>query len=133
MRLLALPFLCALFASVVAAEAPDSKADSDASEKADVPDPTIFNGIEVPALPAIAGEKFNSTVKEGYWFVKHHSSVIPLHKQLDKTIAIAINPVVDLTALIAQPLRLPGKHSTSFTSPRNLCLLAPPKIAHRPL
>jgi protein disulfide-isomerase len=24
-------------------------------------------------LPEIDGEKFNATIKEGYWFVKNHS------------------------------------------------------------
>ncbi|RDL33617.1 uncharacterized protein BP5553_07985 [Venustampulla echinocandica] len=79
MRLLALPILCALFASVVTAESSEPKPNSDISEKGstDVPEPTIFNGIEVPPLPEIAGGAFDSTVKDGYWFVKHHSPYCP--------------------------------------------------------
>ena len=84
MRLLPVSLLCALFSSVVIAESsekvvgfpdlpgeiPQSKEEIPAE---DVPQPTIFNGVEVPPLPDIDGEKFNSTVKGGYWFVKHHS------------------------------------------------------------
>jgi len=39
----------------------------------DSPKATLFNGIEVPPLPEIDGEKFNSTIKDGFWFVKHYS------------------------------------------------------------
>ncbi len=76
MRLLPVSLLYALFASVTIAglaeegyqQGPDSS-----GELSDDAPPTIFNGISVPALPDIEGEKFNTTVKDGYWFVKHHS------------------------------------------------------------
>lgn len=51
-------------------EVPGELSTEDATE---VQAPTIFNGISVPPLPDIDGEKFNTTVKDGYWFVKHHS------------------------------------------------------------
>ena len=35
--------------------------------------PTIFNGVEVPPLLEMDGEKFSTSAKDGYWFVKHHS------------------------------------------------------------
>lgn len=42
-------------------------------ETPDLPDPTVFNGIQVPPIIDLEGEKFDFTVKDGYWFVKHHS------------------------------------------------------------
>ncbi|OWP03542.1 hypothetical protein B2J93_7560 [Marssonina coronariae] len=81
MRLL--PVLCTLFASSAIAESSDSNlegrdasvADADDAEKG--PDPTMFNGVEVPPLLDIDGEKFNATIEEGWWFVKHHSPYCP--------------------------------------------------------
>jgi protein disulfide-isomerase len=79
MRLLPISLLCALFASVTIAESSEHSLGSIqvpgelAEEEVDIPEPTIFNGVEVPHLPDIDGEKFNATVDEGYWFVKHHS------------------------------------------------------------
>lgn len=82
MRLLPISILYTLFASVVIAESSEptlrtSEVSGESSveglEEADVAEPTVFNGIQVPALPVINGEKFNATVKDGYWFIKHHS------------------------------------------------------------
>ena len=80
MRLLPISLLCTLFASVAIADSSENSLGStqipgeisDESET-DLPEPTFFNGIEVPPLPDIDGEKFNTTVRDGYWFVKHHS------------------------------------------------------------
>ena len=83
MRFLTLSLLSALFSSVVIAETPATapsvpgelpgSQDEAVVSKDPAETPTIFNGVEVPPLPEIDGEKFNATVKEGYWFVKHHS------------------------------------------------------------
>jgi protein disulfide-isomerase len=83
MRLLPVSLLFTLFASVVIAEAPEQPlrvADvpgeiSPASEESvdEGPQSTVFNGVEVPPLTVLDGENFNTTVKDGYWFVKHHS------------------------------------------------------------
>jgi hypothetical protein len=78
MRLLPVSLLYTFFASVVISKALEKQSGAriqgEASEDIiDEPQPTIFNGVEVPPLPDIDGEKFNTTVKEGYWFVKHHS------------------------------------------------------------
>jgi protein disulfide-isomerase len=84
MRLLPLSLLFTFFASVVIAEAPEQQlgaADIPGEITPQVgeesveegPKPTIFNGVEVPPIPEIDGEKFNISVKDGYWFVKHHS------------------------------------------------------------
>jgi protein disulfide-isomerase len=84
MRLLPISILYALFASVVIAESSEQTlgstdvpgeitAESQDEGATDGPEPTVFNGIQVPPLPDIEGEKFNGTVKDGYWFVKHHS------------------------------------------------------------
>jgi protein disulfide-isomerase len=79
MRLLPISLLCALFASVTTAESSEHRLGSPQApgelveEEADIPDPTIFNGVQVPPLPDIDGEKFNATIDDGYWFVKHHS------------------------------------------------------------
>ncbi len=70
MRLLPISLLCALFASAAIASTPEVPGDISEEEATQ---PTVFNGVEVPPLPDIEGEKFNATVKEGYWFVKHHS------------------------------------------------------------
>jgi protein disulfide-isomerase len=59
MRLLSLSLLFALSATAIA-------------DPADV-QPTVFNGVEVPPMPQIEGENFNGTIKDGWWFVKHHS------------------------------------------------------------
>ncbi|KAF4636587.1 hypothetical protein G7Y89_g1498 [Cudoniella acicularis] len=84
MRLLSIPLLCALFASVVIAESSEStlgtsEVPGEISEENEVegPEATIFNGVQVPPMPEIEGEKFNSTVKDGYWFVKHYSPYCP--------------------------------------------------------
>lgn len=79
MRLLPISLLCALFASVAISESTEkivgnSEIQLDVAEDInDGPVATTFNGVKVPALPELDGEKFNSTVKEGYWFVKHYS------------------------------------------------------------
>ncbi len=79
MRLLPVSLLYALFASVTIAASPEQKLASPdtpgelVDETAEATAPTIFNGVSVPALPDIEGGKFNTTVKDGYWFVKHHS------------------------------------------------------------
>jgi len=80
MRILSISILSALFASVIiaesteqpfgSAEVPGEISDGD---DADVAESTIFNDIEVPPLPDLEGEKFNAAIKDGYWFVKHHS------------------------------------------------------------
>ena len=81
MRLLSIPVLFALCASVVIAESAESplgateipaETTADESEFEDT-EPTIFNGVKVPPIPEIDGEKFNTTIAKGYWFVKHYS------------------------------------------------------------
>ncbi|KAI9054909.1 hypothetical protein LZ554_002053 [Drepanopeziza brunnea f. sp. 'monogermtubi'] len=78
-----LPILYTLFTSSVIADSssPQPKGDKEAGEAAEyvepTPDPTIFNGVEVPPLLDIDGEKFNATVADGWWFVKHHSPYCP--------------------------------------------------------
>ena len=69
-----LPLLYTLFAASVIAQSSEQKGEADNAEDAveEVP-PTIFNGVEVPPLTVLDGEKFNATVKEGWWFVKHYS------------------------------------------------------------
>lgn len=77
MRLLPVSLLCTLFASVVIAESSEERLGSTETpgeeETVDLADPTTFNGVQVPPLPDIDGEKFNATIKDGYWFIKHHS------------------------------------------------------------
>jgi protein disulfide-isomerase len=78
MRLLPIPLLYTLFASVAIAQSAEKAITEPAGESSDDaaaegPAPTTFNGISVPPIPDINGEKFNSTIKEGHWFVKHHS------------------------------------------------------------
>lgn len=73
-----LPILYTLFASSVIAQSSGDTAEkkevtADAEDAADGPPPTIFNGVEVPPITILDGETFNATVKEGLWFVKHHS------------------------------------------------------------
>ena len=81
MRFLGLPLFVAFCASAVIAESVEAPLGSNevqgeaTEEEYNGPEPTIFNGVEVPPIPEIDGEKFNETVKEGYWFVKHYSSV----------------------------------------------------------
>ena len=35
--------------------------------------PTTFNGVKVPPMKDLNGEQFDQEIKDGYWFVKHHS------------------------------------------------------------
>lgn len=77
MRLLPLSLFCALFASVAFSESVETgTGDSEVPIAEDVNDgplPTTFNGVKVPVLPELNEDKFNSTIKDGYWLVKHHS------------------------------------------------------------
>jgi len=73
MRLLPIPLLYTLFASVAIVRASGSSGDTAEDGLAEGPEPTTFNGVQVPPLVEIDGEKFNGTVKDGYWFVKHYS------------------------------------------------------------
>ena len=88
MRLLPISLLLTVFSSVAISETPEKplggttdakklpalKAEATKEEDAEVLlPPTIFNGVEVPPIPEIDGTKFDATVKDGYWFVKHHS------------------------------------------------------------
>jgi hypothetical protein len=79
MRLRPISLIYALFATVAISESAEKAIGNSepqleiAEDIGDGPVVTTFNGVKVPALPELDGEKFNSTVKEGYWFVKHHS------------------------------------------------------------
>lgn len=84
MRLLPVSLICALFSGVVISGSTEKVVGNPEGAKGvaqttndspveDIPQPTIFNGVEVPPIPEIEGEKFNSTIKDGYWFVKHYS------------------------------------------------------------
>ena len=75
MRFSPTTLLYALYATglVSAVSATAAKAKATEEEASDELKPTVFNGVEVPPLPDLNGDKFNETVKEGYWFVKHHS------------------------------------------------------------
>ncbi|KAM0137355.1 hypothetical protein ACHAP3_004162 [Botrytis cinerea] len=83
MRFLSVSLLSTVFASVVLAQTGEQSIENPSpdlpgeEEAADVPQPTTFNGVQVPPLPDIDGELFNQTVAEGYWFVKHHSPYCP--------------------------------------------------------
>lgn len=46
---------------------------SELSDSSSMDDYTTFNGIKVPPLKEIEGDKFVETTKDGYWFVKHYS------------------------------------------------------------
>jgi protein disulfide-isomerase len=73
MRLLRVSFLLALFASVLAIPVETNSEEVLDEAEEDVVQPTVFNGLEVPPLTQIQGAKFNVTVKDGWWLVKHHS------------------------------------------------------------
>lgn len=141
MRLLPISILYTLFVSVVIAESSEQtlgtsdvsgEASVEGSEEADGAEPTIFNGIQVPPLPVITGEKFNATVKDGYWFVKHHSYVCQEHSS-PSTQQSHTNNFLGLIVPIAYTLRRRGRLSTNTTIPRNLCQPALKQIAPRPL
>jgi len=79
MRILPASLLYAVLAPVVlggSGQLLDTRGEAVGTSKGDDEvKPTIFNGAEVPVLPEINGEKFDVTIKEGYWFVKHYSFV----------------------------------------------------------
>ncbi|KAI9798762.1 MAG: hypothetical protein M1833_004592 [Piccolia ochrophora] len=39
------------------------------------PSTTVFNGVEVPPMPDLNGDKFEEEVKDGYWYERHHSII----------------------------------------------------------
>jgi hypothetical protein len=45
---------------------------------AEVVDDTIFNGLTVPPMIEIEGNKFAETVKDGYWYVGEFYTCRPL-------------------------------------------------------
>lgn len=48
--------------------------DAEAENGEDGPiQPTVFNGAIVPPMKELNGEQFDQEIKDGYWFVKHHS------------------------------------------------------------
>lgn len=73
MRLLRAPFLLTLFLSVLAAPVDTTTEEVLAEAEDDAVKPTIFNGVEVPPLTQIPGAKFDATIKDGWWLVKHFS------------------------------------------------------------
>jgi hypothetical protein len=135
MRLLPITLLYSLFATSIIAESSEKALGStdatleSSDEGSDVPEPTVFNGVRVPALPDIEGEKFNTTVKDGYWFVKHHSSVSPV--LFDHLGELESNFSPDHGVGTVLRLRRSGKPCTNITIPRNPFLPARPQIAHQ--
>jgi hypothetical protein len=136
MRLLPVSLLVTLFASTVIAEAPEQRLGAadipgeitpPSSDEGvdDVPQPTIFNGVEVPPLPEIEGEKFGTVVKDGYWFVKHHSYIA-----LDLLHLQCADLDIDHFVHIAFTLRQHGKPSTNSTTHRNPFQREPRQILH---
>lgn len=81
MRLLPISLVFALFTSaVVGAPTEDTSAavkpreEKAAGSSTDVEDTsTTFNGVQVPPMLDIEGASFKEQIKDGYWFVKHHS------------------------------------------------------------
>ncbi|TVY22536.1 Uncharacterized protein LHYA1_G008741 [Lachnellula hyalina] len=80
MRLLPITLLYSIFATGIIAESSekelgstDATLESTDEASTDVPEPSVFNGVQVPPLLDMDGEKFNETTADGYWFVKHHS------------------------------------------------------------
>ncbi|TVY52061.1 Uncharacterized protein LCER1_G004615 [Lachnellula cervina] len=80
MRLLPITLFYSLFATGIIAESSekalgstDATLESSDEASADVPEPTVFNGVQVPPLLDMDGEKFDEITADGYWFVKHHS------------------------------------------------------------
>ena len=136
MRLLPVSLLFTLFASAVVTEAPEQRlgaADipgditSPASDEGvdEGPKPTIFNGVEVPPILEIDGEKFNKLVKDGYWFVKHHSFVA-LDVLYLRCADFDVDPFVHIVFTSPQH----GKPYTNSTTHQNLSQREPPRIPH---
>lgn len=128
-----LSILCALFASSVVAQSSSASVKRGTSAKSDAeddegPQPTIFNGVEVPPLLDIDGEKFSATVAEGWWFVKHHSCV-PLADARTKCFQESMTDYdSDPIALTVGISSRHGRHCTNSTSRRSLSRLDLPKI-----
>jgi hypothetical protein len=76
MRLLSVSLLLALCGATIA-NTLEKRTEGEASDS-DTVKPTVFNGVEVPPMIQIVGQDFNTTVKEGWWLVKHHSYVTEL-------------------------------------------------------
>ncbi|KAI9804537.1 MAG: hypothetical protein M1825_001436 [Sarcosagium campestre] len=71
---LQIPFtLLSLVLSVSARSVGKEKTSPRAEIRDDRPDPTKFNGIEVPPMTDLNGDKFKEQIQDGYWFVRHYS------------------------------------------------------------
>lgn len=70
MRFLPVSLLFALCTSAIAGSKENKAGEDDST---DVVLPSVFNGLDVPPMLEIEGEKFDATVKDGWWIVKHHS------------------------------------------------------------
>ncbi|KAL5343954.1 thioredoxin-like protein [Aspergillus crustosus] len=49
------------------------------------PAPTIFNGVDVPAIKELTPDNFEDTIKNGYWFIKQYSPTCPHCKAVAPT------------------------------------------------
>jgi hypothetical protein len=58
--------------------AEESVADEASTEDGKAVDYTIFNGLKVPPMIEIEGDKFAETVKEGYWYAGASYGAYPL-------------------------------------------------------
>jgi hypothetical protein len=73
MHLLSVSLLVVLCGATIA-NAVEKKVEGEENDS-DTVKPTVFNGVKVPPMIQIVGQDFNTTVKDGWWFVKHHSYV----------------------------------------------------------
>lgn len=46
----------------------DGAVSGSTSDEAQPGSPTVFNGIEVPPMKELAGEGFDTEIKDGYWY-----------------------------------------------------------------
>ena len=67
---LILPTLAAPPAAVLAGDAIDGETPAKGGEGTDY---TVFNGVKVPKMKEIEGDKLEETIKDGYWWVKFYS------------------------------------------------------------
>ncbi|KAH8804742.1 thioredoxin-like protein [Xylogone sp. PMI_703] len=84
MRLLPISLIVTLLTSVAVGAPSEKPSNGDKAKEDKVvaaedfdDESTIFNGVKVPPIPDIFGDSFNETIKDGYWFVKHHSPSCP--------------------------------------------------------
>lgn len=121
-----------LFSPLLAIAHPDSAAaaPAPAEQEDETPQPTKFNGIEVPPLKELSGKDFDAEVKDGYWYVEsrlqEHNRWAPMKTRMliPRVRSLGSSSTTHHGVITAMPLRPPGKRCMNTTTCVNPLILA---------